>query len=116
MRNRGLLLLALGGLLVSAPALAQGVGETPAQPAPPDKQAHVGEGKVNRVDVNAGKVNLTHEPIPSLGWPAMTMDFVVSNREQLAALRPGQRVQFEMRPLGNQYVIDTIRPVKRSPG
>lgn len=105
--------LALAGLVVaSGPTLAQRIGETPAQPAPPDQQTHVGEATVNKVDVRAGSVNLTHEPIASLGWPAMTMDFVVSNREQLAALKPGQRVRFEMQPIGNKYVISSIRPEK----
>lgn len=105
--------LALAALVVSGgPALAQRIGETPVQPAPPDQQAHSGEGTVNRVDVRAGSVNLTHGPIASLGWPAMTMDFVVSDREQLAALEPGQRVRFEMQPIGNKYVISAIRPVE----
>lgn len=98
--------------LSTGPALAQRIGETPVQPAPPDPETHVGEGTVNKVDVRGGKVNMTHDPIASLGWPAMTMDFVVSNREQLAELKPGQRVQFEVKGIGNKYVISAIRPVK----
>lgn len=114
MRRRcTLCVLALIGL-AALPGAAPGqrIGDTPAQPAPPDQRTHVGEGKVNKVDVRGGKVNLTHGPIASLGWPAMTMDFVVSNREQLAALKPGQRVRFELRPIGNKYVIGAIRPVE----
>lgn len=112
-RRASLFVLALAWLAVPAgPLLAERIGETPVQPAPPDPQTHVGEGTVNKVDVRAGSVNLTHEPIASLGWPAMTMDFVVSDREQLAALKPGQRVRFEMHPIGNKYVISAIRPVE----
>jgi Cu(I)/Ag(I) efflux system protein CusF len=29
-------------------------------------EAHKGQGTVNRVDANAGKINLTHGPIPGL--------------------------------------------------
>lgn len=103
---------ALVWLAASGPILAQRIGETPVQPSPPDQRTYVGEGTVNEVDVRAGRVNLTHGPIASLGWPAMTMDFVVSNREQLAALKPGQRVRFEMHPIGNEYVISAIGPAE----
>jgi Cu/Ag efflux protein CusF len=34
-----------------------------------------GAGTVNSVDLAQHKVNLSHNPIPEIGWPAMTMDF-----------------------------------------
>ena len=42
-------------------------------------QGHVqGTGTVNSVDVTGHKVNVSHAPIPTIGWPAMTMDFAVA--------------------------------------
>ena len=44
-----------------------------------DNDAH-GTGTVNSVDPAQHKVNLSHNPIPEIGWPAMTMDFPVAPR------------------------------------
>jgi len=37
-----------------------------------------GTGTVNAVDAAAHKVNVSHAPIPAIGFPAMTMDFAVA--------------------------------------
>lgn len=75
--------------------------------------AHKGQGTVNRVDINAGKVNLTHGPIPTLKWPGMTMDFVVKDKQALGKLKAGQKVEFKVveQPKG-QYAITEIAPAK----
>lgn len=84
---------------------------TPAQAA--DSAAHTGQGTVNRVDANAGKVNLTHGPIPSLKWPGMTMDFTVKDKRVLGGVKPGQKVEFKLSEQSRgQYVITDIVPAK----
>lgn len=85
------------------------VGPSPRQPAPPDDRVHTGTGVVNGVDVQRGRVRLRHEPIPGVGLGATTSDFVVADRAELAELKPGQSVRFELKPLGNQYVLSAIR-------
>jgi Cu/Ag efflux protein CusF len=76
-------------------------------------QVHKGQGTVNRVDEKAGKVNLTHGPIATLKWPGMTMGFTVSDRQALAGLKPGQKVEFKLvEKTKGQYVITEIAPVK----
>ena len=71
------------------------------------------KGLVNSVDIQAGKVNLSHEAIPSLHWPKMTMSFKVSDKQDLALLKPGQRVDFELsEKTPGQYVITKITPAK----
>ena len=96
--------------VISVPAVAQPqIGPTPAQPAPPDDRTHQAQGVVKKIDVKNGTVRLSHEPIASIGWPAKTgQDFVVADREQLQQLRVGQPVKFELKPLGNEYVISKI--------
>jgi Cu/Ag efflux protein CusF len=51
-------------------------------------------GTVNSVDPAQRKVNLSHNPIPEIGWPAMTMDFPVGPSVDLSGLKPGTRVNF----------------------
>jgi Cu(I)/Ag(I) efflux system protein CusF len=76
-------------------------------------QSHEGLGKINSIDAKAGKINLSHEPIVSLDWPEMTMDFLVQDKASLTNLKPGQKVTFKLiegRP--GKYVISEITAVK----
>ena len=75
-------------------------------------QGHDGKGKINSIDAKAGKINLTHEPIASLDWPEMTMDFTVQDKASLSGLKAGQKVAFkliETRP--GKYVISEIKAI-----
>jgi Cu/Ag efflux protein CusF len=70
-----------------------------------------GTGTVNSVDPAQHKVNLSHNPIPEIGWPAMTMEFPVAPAVDLTAIKPGTRVNFtiEQQP-GGMYEIRAIAP------
>lgn len=74
--------------------------------------AHVqGTGTVNSVDAAAKKINVTHAPIPKIGWPSMTMDFAVAPSVDLNAVKPGTRIKFDMEQgQGGMYVIQSIAP------
>ena len=78
-----------------------------------DTQTHRGQGTVNAVDVAAGKVNLTHEPLASLGWKGMTMDFSVQNPALLKNLKPGAQVNFELQKSGGAYLITRITSLEQ---
>lgn len=67
-------------------------------------------GTVNAVDVAQRKVNLSHSSIKALGWPAMTMDFPVSPDVNLAAVKPGMRVNLTLVRGNGGMVVDTIQP------
>src|SRR5229473_1399325 len=74
-------------------------GQAPAQ----------GTGTVNSVDATARKININHDPIPAIGWPAMTMDFAVAPTVDLRAVKPGARVNFQMmQGQGGMYVIQSV--------
>lgn len=62
------------------------------------ESAHKGRGKVKEIDAQAGRVELEHEPIPAMQWPAMSMGFVVEDKAQLSTLKTGDVVEFEVRP------------------
>ncbi|MCC7485106.1 MAG: efflux RND transporter periplasmic adaptor subunit [Burkholderiales bacterium] len=94
--------------------LARLSGPPPAGEARPG--THRGRGRVTGVEAARGTVEIEHEPMPALKWPAMTMPFVVPDRGQLAKLRKGDGVEFEVRgepDREGQYVIERIQP---SPG
>ena len=73
---------------------------------------HTGHGVVNKINAAAGKVNISHEPIASMQWPKMTMDFTVQNKQDLAAIKPGMQVDFEITQQGKGYRITKIVPAK----
>ena len=76
-------------------------------------ESHQGKGTINSVDAKAGKINITHGPIASLGWDGMTMDFEVQDKAVLANLKKGQKVTFQLiEARKGKYVISEIAAVK----
>jgi len=70
-----------------------------------------GTATVNKVDPAQHKVNLSHDPIQTIGWPAMTMDFPVAPSVDLATVKPGGRVTFTLsKDQAGIYQIESIRP------
>jgi Cu/Ag efflux protein CusF len=118
----------LGG---SSPVIASAQPELPARAIRADeaasphrdmRMAHAGHndahgtGTVNSVDPAQHKVNLSHNPIPEIGWPAMTMEFPVAPSIDLTAIKPGTHVNFtiEQQP-GGMYEIRAIAPAGARP-
>jgi Cu/Ag efflux protein CusF len=56
-----------------------------------------GTGKVNAIMAAEGKVNVTHEPIPALDWPGMTMDFRLAETATLEGINVGDTITFRLR-------------------
>jgi Cu/Ag efflux protein CusF len=70
-----------------------------------------GTGTVNSVDSAQHKINLSHQAIPDIGWPAMTMEFPVAASVNLKAIKPGTRVNFTIeKGQGGMYEIKAIAP------
>lgn len=65
-------------------------------------------GVIKKIKSAEHKVNLTHEPIPELKWPSMTMDFNLSNEASLKGLKEGDMVMFELMELPDSYIIQRI--------
>jgi Cu(I)/Ag(I) efflux system protein CusF len=81
------------------------------------KMAHEGHndahatGTVNTVDPAQHKLNVSHNPIPEIGWPAMTMDFPVAPSVDLRSVKPGMRVNFTIEQgQGGMYQIRSLAP------
>ena len=103
----------VGGFSSPPPATPVKAG-TPSGPGPEAAKGvgHQAEGSVDSVDAKAGTVSLSHGPVASLKWPAMTMDFKVANATLLQALKPGARVAFEfVERQPGEWVITAVKPV-----
>ncbi len=74
-------------------------------------QKAIGQGVINSVDTVNRKVNLNHEAIIDIGWPAMTMDLDVSKDVDLEALSINQPVQFYMK-LGKDKIYRITKIIK----
>ena len=70
--------------------------EMPAVPEQADQRAeeHTAQGTLNSIDRAAGTVNISHGPVASADWPAMTMSFKLADPDAVANLTPGQKVDF----------------------
>ncbi len=65
--------------------------------AKPSATEATGTGVVNAVDATKKQINLNHDPMPELGWPAMTMDLPVTNKVDLEKIKPGDKVTFRLK-------------------
>lgn len=90
------------GLAAALPAHAADSGPT-----------HAAHGVVKSVDAGAGTAKITHDPIKSLKWPKMTMDFKASDPALLSGLEPGTEVDFEIMKAEGGYRITKIEPTKK---
>jgi len=66
--------------------------------------------EVRKVDRDAGKITLKHGPIKSIDMPPMTMVFRVKEGAMLEKVKAGDKVRFDARQIGGQYVVIRLEP------
>ncbi len=71
--------------------------------------SHKGAGTVKKVDRAGGKVTITHGPIPTMKWPAMSMTFTVKDKALLGKFSQDKKVEFEFVEQGSNYVITSVK-------
>lgn len=102
--------VASGQFLIDSEASLKG---TLARLQPVGAAKHAGIGKVIALDAAKRRLELEHGPIPALKWPAMQMEFTVSDPAILQGVKPGDEVSFEMRAEQSKdgdWVIESLRP------
>ncbi|MDO8813237.1 MAG: copper-binding protein [Gallionella sp.] len=107
----GIIALFLAGA-VSLPLAAQPMAGMEAQKKT-EQASHQGTGKVVSLDRAKLRIKLAHEPIKSLGWSAMSMDFSVANASLLDGLKEGDAVQFELGKTKPEELVWVIVKIKR---
>lgn len=91
-------------------------GEAAAGKAGAAPVANHAEGRVDSVDGASGAVTISHGPVPSLKWPAMTMEFVVANDALRQQLKPGASLSFEfVERAPGEWVITGVKPATVAP-
>ena len=74
------------------------------------EQLITGTGIVKDVDLTNKKVTISHEAIPEIGWPAMTMRFTfIQADESINALKVGSHVDFSFVQQGNISLLKSIK-------
>lgn len=94
--------LLLASLVLTSPLVtATGMsGMTmPAQPSTAGEKGYAVAAEV--VALEGNKVVLSHQAISALGWPAMTMPFVLATPELAKGLTPGLHIEATVAPVNN---------------
>ncbi|MCU4335322.1 copper-binding protein [Acinetobacter pittii] len=66
-------------------------------------------GVITAIDTKENILTLDHEAIPALKWPAMTMGFKVADPVLLSGLTVGDKVDFELKAEGENYIVITVK-------
>ena len=92
--------------------LCGGCGQSASEPQPTTVAEHMAVGTLNSIDQAAGTVNITHGPVPSAGWPEMTMSFKLADPDAAAELKAGERVDFHFKiESGMNATVTLITPL-----
>lgn len=109
-----ILLLAGCGLPSGDTANSGSGGAMPGMPNMPQsgqQPTHMAQGTVNSIDQAAGTINLSHGPVASANWPAMSMSFKLANPSSVSGIEAGQRVEFQFTVAGGMDA--TVTDIKR---
>jgi len=72
-----------------------------------------GNGVIQAVNAGEFTLNLQHEPIEALGWPAMTMDFSVDPEVDLSQLSVNDKVMFQLEKRDDKYLITSVHAMNK---
>jgi Cu(I)/Ag(I) efflux system membrane fusion protein len=100
--SEGEKIIASGQFLIDSEASLSGVAARPitgtapnampAAAAKPSPTLYETTGRIEQLTANS--VTLSHEPVPAIGWPAMTMTFALPNPSIARGVKTGDRVRF----------------------
>ena len=93
------------GAMATAPAPAASASSAASAPAAAPAGVHVADGKVEAVEPDG--ITISHGPVPSLKWPAMTMGFSKPAPKAFPQIKAGDSVHFQFRqggPMGYELV------------
>ena len=72
---------------------------------------HRAGGTLDAIDAKAGTVTVSHQPVASLKWPGMTMDFTLANDSLVSGVKPGAAIDFEfVERKPGEWVITAVKP------
>ena len=66
------------------------------------------QGEIRKVDKDARRITISHEPLENLGMPAMTMVFRVKEPAMLDQVKAGDKVKFQAEKIGGAFTVTRI--------
>jgi len=99
-----------GQFLIESEANLKGLLGRMAGPGAQAPQTWTGAGKITKLNAATGELEMAHEPIPALQWPAMVMPFNVRDKAVLRGLKVGDAVSFDLARAGDGFSVVAIRP------
>ena len=79
--------------------------------------AYKATGILRKVLGDENKVKITHDPIPALKWPTMTMDFALVADVAPITIQPGKKVSFLLQKVGEfDYQVTKIQAIEVEAG
>jgi Cu(I)/Ag(I) efflux system membrane fusion protein len=90
---------------------SSGIGASAPEAAssPAAAQSYETTGKVEKV--TAADITFSHQPVPALGWPAMTMSFNKPASDAFADVKPGQTAHFVFKKSDDGYALTKVEPM-----
>ncbi len=113
--NEGDKVVASAQFLIDSEASLAGVSARPLTMQSPSNPAAVEMPAMyqtrGRVEVVKGDaITLSHEPVPAIGWPAMTMTFKLKTVALAKGVKPGDHVTFKFVQMPDGPVIESLVP------
>jgi Cu(I)/Ag(I) efflux system membrane fusion protein len=96
--------------LKSTVARFESVAQTSSTVAAAAPPTHRATGRVEKIGKD--EVTISHDPIPELGWPPMTMGFKSPPAGIPKGLKAGDTVQFEFETQGRTYQLTRIESAR----
>jgi Cu(I)/Ag(I) efflux system membrane fusion protein len=84
-------------------------GVSASAPGPAAAQTYQTIGTVEKV--TPGDITFSHQPVPALGWGAMTMTFSKPSPAAFPAVKVGSSVHFVFRQVDDGYQLTKVEPV-----
>lgn len=70
------------------------------------------KGEVTKVDEAQAKLTIKHDPIKKYDMDAMTMVFKAADPAMMKAVKPGDKVQFNLDKVNGQFTVTKIEKAK----
>lgn len=121
--SEGQRVVASGQFLVDSEASLKAVlpAADASSPTTPDKSASGAPASATAAQIyeTTGKVEsvtpdgitFSHQPVPALGWPAMTMSFGKATPNAFANVKPGQTAHFAFKQTDDGFQLTKVEPM-----
>ena len=98
--SAGQSVVASGQFLLDSEASLRGI---PLSGNGPELPTYDGVGVID--EIGQDSLMLSHEPMPALKWPSMTMEFKKGEQLNLNGFKPNDKIRFQMRQKGDQFEV-----------